>query len=170
MSLLQLPPEALRSIFEQIGSLFFRQDLNRLTICKQWYAFALPECQRRVTLSDGSLARLFSIEIPARLDTIRNNCKSRASIWEEIFHAPWLSLPKRVDARQVTKIRAVPYATHLSKTPWLIVKNCKITWLNLVYWRTNLLSFVPFVSVPMAFPGQVPKASTETIFHCCSSR
>ncbi|ATY64781.1 hypothetical protein A9K55_005378 [Cordyceps militaris] len=75
MPLLQLPPEILRFIFEQIGSSFFRQDLNRLTICKQWSEFALPECQRRAVLSDESLKRLFDSQVPERLATLRSNCK-----------------------------------------------------------------------------------------------
>lgn len=40
MSLLQLPPELLSSIFEFLGPEFFRQDIRLLTISKQWYAHA----------------------------------------------------------------------------------------------------------------------------------
>ncbi|KAK0747294.1 hypothetical protein B0T21DRAFT_343089 [Apiosordaria backusii] len=36
MSLLKLPPEILVQIFDHVGSSYFRSDLSRLAVCKQW--------------------------------------------------------------------------------------------------------------------------------------
>ncbi|KAM0545645.1 hypothetical protein ACHAPJ_011261 [Fusarium lateritium] len=58
MSLLRLPPETLRQIFDQLDSSFFHEDLGRLTICKQWFDFALPACLKYITLSQEALRNL----------------------------------------------------------------------------------------------------------------
>ncbi|KAF4435311.1 hypothetical protein FALBO_17460, partial [Fusarium albosuccineum] len=58
MSLLRLPPETLKQIFDHIGSSFFRQDLGRLTICKKWFEFAGPGLSKCITLSQETLRRL----------------------------------------------------------------------------------------------------------------
>lgn len=58
MLLLQLPPEILKNIFAQIGSSFFWEELDRLTICKHWYEFALPACFQSIKLSRESLRSL----------------------------------------------------------------------------------------------------------------
>ena len=60
MLLLRLPPDILRQIFDQIGSSFFREDLGRLTVCKQWFEFALPECFKYITLSQETLRSLIT--------------------------------------------------------------------------------------------------------------
>lgn len=75
MLLLQLSSEILRLIFDQIGSSFFREDLKRLTVCKQWYEFALPECLRRVVLSGDSLDRLVNTDILKQASTLTRSCK-----------------------------------------------------------------------------------------------
>jgi hypothetical protein len=66
MSLLRLPPETLVQIFDQVGSSFFREDLGRLTICKQWFEFALPACFKCVTLSQETLRRLITSGVTKR--------------------------------------------------------------------------------------------------------
>ncbi|RBA17461.1 hypothetical protein FPRO05_02185 [Fusarium proliferatum] len=58
MSLLRLPPETLRQIFDQLDSSFFQEDLGRLTIWKKWFDFALPACLKCITLSHGALRNL----------------------------------------------------------------------------------------------------------------
>ncbi|KAI0806521.1 hypothetical protein GGR55DRAFT_690101 [Xylaria sp. FL0064] len=58
MSLLQLPPETLAQIFDDIGSSFFREDLSRLTVCKQWFEFALSACFKSIRLSRKNLRSL----------------------------------------------------------------------------------------------------------------
>ncbi|KAI0536544.1 hypothetical protein GGR58DRAFT_475090 [Xylaria digitata] len=62
MSLLKLPPETLAQIFDHIGSSFFREDLGRLTVCKQWFEFALPECLKCITVSQETLRGLITSE------------------------------------------------------------------------------------------------------------
>ncbi|KAK4208227.1 hypothetical protein QBC37DRAFT_476111 [Rhypophila decipiens] len=56
--LLRLPPEIVVQIFNEIGSFFFQQDLGRLSVCKQWFEFALPACFRHITLSRKTLSSL----------------------------------------------------------------------------------------------------------------
>ncbi|CRG88349.1 hypothetical protein PISL3812_05379 [Talaromyces islandicus] len=60
MSLLRLPPEILEQIFNYIGSSFFREDLGRLTVCKQWLEFALPAYFKCITLSQETLRNLIT--------------------------------------------------------------------------------------------------------------
>ncbi|KAF7547575.1 hypothetical protein G7Z17_g7622 [Cylindrodendrum hubeiense] len=62
MSLLRLPPETLKQIFDHIGSSFFREDLRRLTVCKQWLEFARPVCFKYTALSQETLGILVSRE------------------------------------------------------------------------------------------------------------
>lgn len=50
--LLRLPPETLTQVFDEIGSSFFHHDTGRLTVCKQWFKFALPFfLQERIALT-----------------------------------------------------------------------------------------------------------------------
>lgn len=58
MLLLQLPPEILKSVFTEIDSSFFREDLGRLTVCKYWFDFALPAIFKSIKLSRETLRRL----------------------------------------------------------------------------------------------------------------
>ncbi|KAH7248558.1 uncharacterized protein BKA55DRAFT_569427 [Fusarium redolens] len=71
MPLLQLPPETLRQIFDQLDSSFFHEDLGRLTICKQWFDFALPACLKCIALSQEVLRNLIistAIKKPSPLE------------------------------------------------------------------------------------------------------
>ncbi|KAF5977367.1 hypothetical protein FBULB1_6587 [Fusarium bulbicola] len=58
MSLLRLPPETLKQIFDHLVSSFFHEDIGRLTVCKRWFDFALPECLKCITLSQEALSNL----------------------------------------------------------------------------------------------------------------
>lgn len=73
MSLLRLPPETLRQIFDQISSSFFREDLGRLTVCKQWFEFALPACFRCITLSQETLRSLIASGVTERPSPLKDS-------------------------------------------------------------------------------------------------
>lgn len=60
MSLLQLSPEILIQIMDDLGSSYFREDLGRLTICKQWFRCALTAYFKDLQLSQRTLQRLLS--------------------------------------------------------------------------------------------------------------
>lgn len=60
MSLLQLPSEILLQIFDHVGSSYFRSDLSRLTVCKQWSKFAHTACFRDFYVTHKTLRRLLS--------------------------------------------------------------------------------------------------------------
>ncbi|OAL50497.1 hypothetical protein IQ07DRAFT_587152 [Pyrenochaeta sp. DS3sAY3a] len=60
MPLLELPPETLIRIFDYVGSSYFRSDLSRLTVCKQWSRFALPACFQEFHVTQKTLRRLLS--------------------------------------------------------------------------------------------------------------
>jgi len=60
MPLLQLPPETLVQIFNYVGSSYFRSDLSRLTVCKQWSEFAHTACFRDFNVTQKTLRRLLS--------------------------------------------------------------------------------------------------------------
>lgn len=63
MCLFQLAPELLLLIFECLESSFFREDLDRLTICKQWLPYARTAFLRDIEFSPSRLRRLLSIPI-----------------------------------------------------------------------------------------------------------
>ena len=58
MGLVDLPPETLTHIVQDLGRRFFTQDLRRLTICKQWHAIAQEEFHARVTLNTKKIDQL----------------------------------------------------------------------------------------------------------------
>lgn len=60
MSLLQLPPETLIQLFDYVGSSYFRSDLLRLTVCKQWSKFAHTACFREFYVTQKTLRHLLS--------------------------------------------------------------------------------------------------------------
>ncbi|KAF2462814.1 uncharacterized protein BDR25DRAFT_122562 [Lindgomyces ingoldianus] len=60
MSLLQLPPEILIQVMNHVGSSYFREDLGRLTVCKQWFRFARTACFKDLQLFQKTLRRLLS--------------------------------------------------------------------------------------------------------------
>lgn len=60
MSLLQLPPEILIQVMNHVGSYYFRENLERLTVCKEWFRFAHTACFRDLQLSQNTLRRLLS--------------------------------------------------------------------------------------------------------------
>lgn len=76
MPLLRLPPETLAQIFDEVGSSFFREDLGRLTVCKQWFEFALPALYSCVSLSQETLRRLMASGITARPCPISHSLKA----------------------------------------------------------------------------------------------
>lgn len=76
MSLLRLPPEILKQIFDQIDSSFFREDLGRLTVCKQWLVFALPACFRCITLSEETLRSLIASDVMKKPVLLKNSLET----------------------------------------------------------------------------------------------
>ncbi|KAK2593175.1 hypothetical protein QQS21_009104 [Conoideocrella luteorostrata] len=76
MSFLRLPPEVLQQIFDQIGSSFFRGDLRRLTLCKQWFEFALPVCLKCVTLSQDSLRGLVNSGLIKKQSSLKDSLET----------------------------------------------------------------------------------------------
>lgn len=60
MSLLQLPSETLIQVMDYVGSSYFRQDLERLMVCKQWYLFASAACFKDLRLCQKNLRCLLS--------------------------------------------------------------------------------------------------------------
>ncbi|OAA63336.1 hypothetical protein SPI_03499 [Niveomyces insectorum RCEF 264] len=76
MPLLQLPPETLHAIFAYVGSSFFHADLRRLTVSKQWLAFALPRCLACIGLSQRTLRSLVSSGDQQTLAPLKNTLES----------------------------------------------------------------------------------------------
>lgn len=76
MSLLKLPPETVTQIFDYIGSSFYREDLGRLTVCKQWFEFARPACYKGITLSQETLRMLISSGDTKRLSPLKDNLET----------------------------------------------------------------------------------------------
>ncbi|KAF2746960.1 hypothetical protein M011DRAFT_72326 [Sporormia fimetaria CBS 119925] len=57
---LGLPAEILLHIFDYVDSAYFRKDLSRLTICKQWYKYASTMCFRDFQATQSTVQCLFS--------------------------------------------------------------------------------------------------------------
>ncbi|KAF4337314.1 hypothetical protein FBEOM_8827 [Fusarium beomiforme] len=76
MSLLRLPPETLRQIFDQLDPSFFHQDVGRLTVCKQWFSFALPVCYKRITLSQAALRKLIASGVMKKASLLQDNLET----------------------------------------------------------------------------------------------
>lgn len=62
MSLTQLPPEILLSIFDLLGSEFFHQDVGRLTVSRRWYDFAWPVFAEHVELQTAKSLTAFTAD------------------------------------------------------------------------------------------------------------
>ncbi|KAH0591686.1 hypothetical protein MHUMG1_10569 [Metarhizium humberi] len=91
MSLYKLPPETLTQIFDQVGSAFFHEDLGRLTVCKQWFEYALPVFFKHIKLSQKTLRSLVS----SRVMKSSSLLQGRLEILEldlSRYHAPFSTL------------------------------------------------------------------------------
>jgi hypothetical protein len=60
MPLLQLPAEVLIQIFDHVGSSYFRSDLSRLRVCRQWSKLAHTACFQDFLVNQNTLRRLMS--------------------------------------------------------------------------------------------------------------
>ena len=76
MSLLRLPAEILRQIFDEIGSSFFYEDLGRLTVCKKWFNFAVPMCFKCITLSQEMLRRLVTSGVAIKPSPLKDSLET----------------------------------------------------------------------------------------------
>lgn len=81
MSLLQLPLELLSFVIRYLGLEFFRQDIRRLTVFKQWYACAWQLLAKDLHLTPGAITRLAGEEI-ATLVRIQPYVKTAALVFE----------------------------------------------------------------------------------------
>jgi len=76
MSLLHLPPETLIPIFKEIGSRFFHEGLGRLTVCEQWFEFALPTYFKCITLDQNTLRNFITSGVTERPSRLQNNLET----------------------------------------------------------------------------------------------
>ncbi|KAK2761490.1 hypothetical protein FQN53_007690 [Emmonsiellopsis sp. PD_33] len=88
MSLLRLPPELLFEIMEWLGPPFFRYNIARLTLCKDWYYLARKVFLSHVTLSQNCLGRLLE---SYRLELFKQHLKM-LSLEFSGYEGPRLSL------------------------------------------------------------------------------
>ena len=58
MAILELPPETVIQILDYVGSSYFRLDLSRLTVCRQWTKFAFTACYREFYITQKILRHL----------------------------------------------------------------------------------------------------------------
>jgi hypothetical protein len=74
MALLELPAELIFHVMDYVGSTYFHQDLSRLTVCKEWYRYALPSSYKDISLSQSSLQSL--LKTPNVAHTLTSICTS----------------------------------------------------------------------------------------------
>ncbi|KAF4998785.1 hypothetical protein FDECE_11713 [Fusarium decemcellulare] len=110
MSLLQLPPETLKQIFDHIDSAFFHEDLGRLTVCKQWFEFARPVCFKSITLSQDNLCILTSRSI-TKLLPLTNSLE-----WLDLELDGYRDLVSMYSLRQYVQEPHVHWATTMKKS------------------------------------------------------
>jgi hypothetical protein len=75
MALLELPPELLLQIFDDVGSAYFRSDLSRLTVSKQWSKYAHTTCFQNFyvdqkTLRSMVVSRYARVSVPLMENSI----------------------------------------------------------------------------------------------------
>ena len=93
MSLLRLPPETLIQVLDYVGSSYFREDLGRLTVCKQWFGFARTACFKNLSLSQKTLQRLLSSRDAGRsLLLVKDSLKTL--VLELKGFEDWSSIPE----------------------------------------------------------------------------
>lgn len=78
MHFLELPRELLHQIMRIVGGSFFREDVQRLTVCKDWYPLAHAVFWEDVTLSARTLRRL--LHESGQLEMF-NRSTRRLGIW-----------------------------------------------------------------------------------------
>jgi hypothetical protein len=77
MPLLQLPTETVLQILIYVGSTFFRSDLSRLTVCKQWKELAHTVCFQEFYVPQQTLRRLMSSPyVESSLALLKDNVKT----------------------------------------------------------------------------------------------
>ncbi|KAK4644031.1 hypothetical protein QC761_0048410 [Podospora bellae-mahoneyi] len=77
MALLKLPPETLIQIFDHVGSSYFRSDLSRLTVCKQWSEYAHTTCFQDLYVTQKTLRRLLSSPyVESSLRLVKNSVET----------------------------------------------------------------------------------------------
>ncbi|KAJ4309093.1 hypothetical protein N0V84_011712 [Fusarium piperis] len=141
MSLLRLPPETLKQIFDHIGSSFFRQDLGRLTICKKWFEFARPGLFKCITLSQETLRRLICSSVTKTLALLKN---SQETLDLELGgYQAWISTRhRRQDPQESIALNAAALNEALRDNPveaWINVLDKDLTQLATIVQQSRSL-------------------------------
>jgi hypothetical protein len=77
MTLLELPSETQMQNVDHVGSFYFRSDLSRLTVCKQWSKFAHNACFRDFYVTQKTLRRLRSSKyVDSSLSLVKDNVET----------------------------------------------------------------------------------------------
>lgn len=141
MPFLRLPPEILTHIFCEIGSSFFHEDLDRLTVCKLWFEFALPTCFKYITVSQETLRNLITSgatislsPLKASLDTLDLELRGYQSCLST-------SYPQE-NAQESTSLRAHASSGDPGDDPvrtWIKILNNDLTQLAIVAQQSHRL-------------------------------
>ncbi|KAK2874960.1 hypothetical protein FQN49_001911 [Arthroderma sp. PD_2] len=77
MNLLELPSELLLYVLEYVGASFFRDDLDRLTICKRWYHLAHVVFETDIKLPTRAMTRLVTYPaLSTKLQLFKHSLKT----------------------------------------------------------------------------------------------
>ena len=139
MLLLQLPLEILFQIFDFIPSSYFRSDVSRLAVCKQWSKIAYTACFRDFYVTQKTLRRLLS---PPYVESGLSLVKDRMEILDLDLKGfeDWDSIPLSRDDLAVANDMIMP--TWYSTTRGREVSRAWTTELNndLLYLSTMITS------------------------------
>ncbi|KAH8648485.1 hypothetical protein BX600DRAFT_517868 [Xylariales sp. PMI_506] len=103
MSLLKLPPELLLDIIKYLGHAFFRDNVGRLSICKQWHASAWPYFAQDLRLTCDTLEENHLVRDHEAFMTRRQACITTVVL--DLQHYPWSALTEQILSDTVSPLR-----------------------------------------------------------------
>lgn len=154
MSILRLPAETLSQIFEHLGPSFFHENPARLTICKQWYGYALPTCLSYITLSRETLRRFTTCQAVAQpspleyhLEALDVELRAYVATDEDATHDIDLS---KSSGRFSPRSRIDTLEHDLARLASIMQRCRRLRTLRLTAWRSiyNLESLHDYLSLP----------------------
>ncbi|KAF2021464.1 hypothetical protein BU24DRAFT_404473 [Aaosphaeria arxii CBS 175.79] len=142
MYLLQLPPELIMEIFSYVGSGYFRWNMSRLSVCRQWYYFARLACFQDLYISQYILDRL------ARSPYLQENL---CSIEESVEHLDLLLPSYEEERNRIARQRGhwCIASSSPDATGWASEQNANLARLAAAIKHSNRLRSLRICSLPV---------------------
>lgn len=164
MSLLRLPSETLKQIFDQTGSSFFREDLGRLTVCKLWFEFALPACFKSITLSQETLQSLVNSGIIKKPSLLKNSLETldlELRGYESALHLQEHAQETNAPESNLTVLNGSPRDNHNPASSGIETLNNHLAQLAIVVQQAHRLRTLRIRAWSAATPEHDPSDSSQ---------